>query len=569
MPITLPTPAFTYPRLAHFPEAPHTSGPEFTELAASAGLILDPWQSWVLNIGLGERDDGKWASFQNTVVVARQNGKDAIFEALGLGWLFITGERLIGHSAHEYKTAMEAFRRLVGLIENTDDLRRKVKKIINTNGEEGIELLPAPTIITGSSSLHTTIAYNQRMRFLARSKGAGRGFSFDKMIWNEAYALTAAQVDAVLPTLSARPNPQLWLGSSPPLDEATGEALFRARRAAEAGTAGVMMVDWGIEARLDKIGPCENEICSHMATEIGCILDDRAMWARTNPAYPYRISDEAIERERATMNPVGFARERGGSWPPDLSEGYTVISKKQWERLEDRLSGASRETIRESLAPVPNDERVLWEADTAIGHDADNILVTKRRLIGRPAVAVSVSSRAHGPVRGSISIAQRRADGKAHLELILFGPGSAWIPGMLKRFVIKNRPCAVVIDPGSPAGSIIADVQAQGVQSPGEPHKGIEVTTMSARDVAQAFGMIYDAATSENPEDRNVVHLGQSEMSLAVQGADKRIVGDGHAWDVRVVGTDITSIDSATKALWGLATKGNDPEPVMAWVDFG
>src|SRR6187551_1602109 len=110
------------PRLAHYPDAAHTSGPEFGELyEVAAGHPLDAWQQWVLDIGLGERPDGKWASFQNTVVVARQNGKDEIFVALGLGWLFLTGERLIGHSAHEYKTAMEAFRRIVGLIENTDD----------------------------------------------------------------------------------------------------------------------------------------------------------------------------------------------------------------------------------------------------------------------------------------------------------------------------------------------------------------------------------------------------------------------------------------------------------------
>lgn len=491
------------PRLAHYPEAPYTSGPEFTELAASAGLVLDPWQSWVLDIGLGERPDGKWASFQNTVVVARQNGKDGIFEALGLGWLFLTGERLVGHSAHEYKTAMEAFRRLVGLIENTDDLRRKVKKIINTNGEEGIELLSG-----------------QRMRFLARSKGAGRGFSFDKMIWNEAYALVAAQVDAVLPALSARPNPQLWLGSSPPLDEATGEALFRARRAAEAGSPGVMMVDWGMEARLDKIGPCRSDGCTHRTDEVGCVLDDPEMWARTNPAHPHRISEEAIRRERVTMDPIGFARERGGAWPPDLSEGFTVISKAQWQELEDVHSGTD--------------------------------------LIGRPAVAVSVSSRAAGPVRCAVSIAQRRADGKAHIEMILSGPGTSWLPDVLKRFQDKNNPCATVIDPGSPAGSAIADVEAAGVI----------VTPMSSRDVAQAFGMIYDAATSTDPEDRNVVHIGQADLALAVQGAGKRPVGDGHAWDVRNAGTDITPIDSATKALWGLATKGTEADPVMPWVIF-
>lgn len=542
------------PRLAHYPAAPTTSGPEFTELYQyAAGNPLDGWQSWVLDIGLGEREDGKWASFQNTVVVARQNGKDEIFAALGLGWLFLTCERLIGHSAHEYKTAMEAFRRLVALIENSDDLRRRVKRIINTNGEEGIELLPSPTIIAGSSSLHTTIAHTQRMRFLARSKGAGRGFSFDKMIWNEAYALVSAQVDAVLPTLSARPNPQLWLGSSPPLDSATGQALFRARRAAEAKAPGLMMVDWGLAARLDKIGPCQPG-CTHQATEPGCILDSEDMYRQTNPAHPARIPLEAIRRERATMDPVGFARERMGAWPPDLGEGYTVISKDQWDALADKLSGLPTEKI---LAELTTSIDPMAGVMMALAGGAQVPAVADRQLVGQPAFAVALSSRSMGPVRGSIGVAQRRADGKAHLELVLSGAGSAWIPAALATLQERRNPCAIVIDPGSPAGSVIADAEAAGVK----------VTTMSTRDVAAAFGMIYDAATSEKPEDRNVVHLGQQEVALAVRGAGTRPVGEGTAWDVKNAGTDITTIDALTKALWGLATKGNEStwEPLVMY----
>lgn len=513
------------PRVCHYPPAPYSSGAEFSELSASAGLVMDPWQDFSLTAGLGERPDGKWASFQNTVVVARQNGKDGIFEALGLGWLFLTGERLIGHSAHEYKTAMEAFRRIVGLITNTDDLRRQVKKIINTNGEEGIELLPQPVTISGYGSQASTQMVSQRMRFLARSKGAGRGFSFDKMIWNEAYALTAAQVDAVLPTLSARPNPQIWLGSSPPLDAATGEALFRARAAAGAQVGGVMMLDWGLECTLDQIGPCQADPCTHRQDEIGCVLDSREMWARTNPAYPHRIGPEAIERERATMDPVGFARERMGAWPPDLSQGFTVITKRQWEALQDDDSG--------------------------IGVDPAHALV------GRPAFALSVSPRQNGPVRATISLAQRRKDGKAHVEVVAMGQGTAWVPGVFVALGV-HKPCANVIDPGSAAGSTIADVQAAGV----------EVTTMGARDVAQAFGMIYDAATSSNPSERNVAHQGQAEVFLALRGATTRMVGDGGtSWEVRTPGTDITPIDSITKALWGLATKGNE-ETVTPWVMY-
>lgn len=184
--------------------------------------------------------------------------------------------------------------------------------------------------------------------------------------------------------------------------------------------------------------------------------------------------------------------------------------------------------------------------------------IEARRLVGAPVVAVSVSPRSAGPVRFSLAIAQRRQDGKAHLEVILMGGGTAPIPPALARFVKKHPVYTCVIDPGSPAGSTIADVTAAGVT----------VTTMTTRDVAQAFGMIYDAATSEDPEARNVVHLGQAEVALAVRSADRRMVGDGHAWDLKNARADITTIDAMTKALWGLAREDAKPAAPTPWVAY-
>lgn len=503
------------PRVCHFPEYAYSSGLDAVELAASAGLTLDTWQSLVLQLGLGQSATGRWAAFQVALIVARQNGKGSILEALELFWLFLTDEPLIGHSAHEYKTAMEAFRRVLFLITNTDDLRRKVKKVINTNGEEGIELL------TG-----------QRLRFMARSKGAGRGFSFHKLIWDEAYALTGEQQDAQLPTLSAMPDPQVWLTSSPPLDPATGAALFRLRRQAEAGAPDLAFLDYGAAGSLDSIQGCEDPKCGHSpGIAQGCALDDRESWKWTNPAYGARISMAAIARERAALSWQGFARERLGIWPPDLSAGFTVITKAQWDALKDPASGSDK---------VP--------------------------LVGRPCFAVAVSARGGGGVKASIGLAQKRMDGKRHLELIKSGPGSSWVPSELVRLQQAHDPCAIVIDPGSPAGSLIPDVH-EAFTPRGGAKPTFEITPMTSRDVAAAFGMIYDAATGKNEEDRNVRHLGQPEIDTALGGAIKRQVGDGHAWDTRNAAVDISGLDSITKALWGLATKGNEVA-AMPWVAY-
>jgi hypothetical protein len=512
------------PRVCMVPDYAFSSGPEAIELAASAGLILDPWEQLALILGLGETAEGKWAAFQIALIVARQNGKGAVLEALGLFWLFGTGEMLIGHTAHEYKTAMEAFRRILSLIENTDWMRRKVKKVINTNGEEGIELLNG-----------------QRLRFLARSKGAGRGFTFRKLIWDEAYALSEEQQEAQLPTMSAVPNPQVWLTSSPPLTSDTGVPLFKARR--NAGKPGSVFLDYGAEGSLEKLEEID--------------LDDVALALKTNPNAPERISEEAMARERVAMGDRGYARERLCIWPPDLLAGYTVITKEQWAELKDPLSGKGTDEVLASLDLTPVQATMM----RLQGATADS-----RELVGKPVIAVDVAPRVAGHPRTSLGLASRRRDGKTHLELIKAGTGTAWVSRDAVAMVLSTG-ARIVIDPGSPAGSVLAEIQ-NALTAAGLDHKDI-IITMGAQDVAQAFGMIYDAATSTTPEGRTIAHLGQEELELAVGGADKRPVGTtgGYAWDQRNATVDITGLVSITHANWGLAKVGPEVEaqPMVVW----
>jgi hypothetical protein len=56
-------------------------------------------------------------------VVGRQNGKNAILEARELAGLFLLGEKLIIHTAHEQKTASEHFRRMLNRIKGTPQLQ--------------------------------------------------------------------------------------------------------------------------------------------------------------------------------------------------------------------------------------------------------------------------------------------------------------------------------------------------------------------------------------------------------------------------------------------------------------
>jgi hypothetical protein len=122
------------PTIRSVPPYSSSAGDEAIELAARAGLHLDPWQQTVLRDGLGEGRDGKWAAFEVAAILPRQNGKTAVFEARELAGLFLFGERLIIHTAHEYKTSHEAFRRISAMIRDTPDLAKRVKSIRVANG---------------------------------------------------------------------------------------------------------------------------------------------------------------------------------------------------------------------------------------------------------------------------------------------------------------------------------------------------------------------------------------------------------------------------------------------------
>src|SRR5215216_6077313 len=269
------------------PHDPSDVGVEAVGLAADVGLELDDWQAFVLTESLNERGD-QWAEFEVGLLVSRQNGKGAILEARELAGLFLLDEQLILHSAHEYKTAAEGFRRILSLVENSDMLRRRVKQVRTSHGEEGIELRSGG-----------------RLRFIARSTGSGRGFSGDCVILDEAQNLPDAAVEALMPTMSARPNPQLWYTfTGPDRDKAPCDHIARVRkRALRRGDRGLAYFEWSIDPH--------DEFC-----QPGCVVhDNRAdvrSWAKANPGTGIRISVEHMAREFASMGERGFDGERLG-----------------------------------------------------------------------------------------------------------------------------------------------------------------------------------------------------------------------------------------------------------------
>jgi hypothetical protein len=495
------------PRVELHPPYELTFGSAAVDITRRAGQQLDDWQSDSLDVMLGLRHDDKWASPEFAEWVSRQNGKGGIGEARVLvGFVGPLNERLILWSAHEYKTAMEAHRRIGWLLRNLGVRQGENKilipdevfgtaadiliKVINTNGEESFERLD-----TG-----------QRVRFVARTKGSGRGFSGDCNIIDEALAYTFAQQAALMPTLSARPNPQIVYLSSPPLDGISGEVMFQLRRRALAGGDDSLGYrDWGCDGDLSNLGLVD--------------LDDVRLWAAANPALGLRITEETIRRERRAMSDVDFARERLGIWPADLSEGFQVISDTDWADAEDRDSYIAGVT-----------------------------------LVFAAAVSVDRS-------RAAIAACGRREDGKLHVEITATPlrtdnrNGTAWVIPRLAELAARHKPAAIVIDEFGPTGSLI----------PAAEDAGLEVTRVGTAAAARAYGMFYDGISGDDRDGRVIRHIGQPELTAAVAGAKRRPLGEGFAWDRNSATVDITPLVAVTNALYGYAIRPPDDVPFNIW----
>lgn len=373
-----------------------TSGPEAVEFAGSVGLVLDPWQADFLNVALAERRDGRWAAFEVGGIVGRQNGKGAILEARELAGVEVFGERLIVHTAHELKTVEEAFLRMTQLIEACPDLDRRVMRIVRVNGKEAIHFRGRGRGTIGA-----------RIKYQARSGKAGRGFSGDVVIFDEAMYLDSATLGASIPMLTTAPNPQVWYMASGLLR--TSDTLRRVRDRALAGEDELAWLEWSAPEGSD--------------------LDDRSAWAAANPALGARITEEFLVRERGALPDEEWAREV--LCMHEGSATATVLDPAVWGALEDRESQPGDPVA--FAIDVPPSRATAW------------IGVAGKRPDGCKHVELVACCRWHADHGGRCA-------------------GTGWVAERAAELDQRWRPSAWLLDPAAPAGSLIPELIRAGVE---------------------------------------------------------------------------------------------------------
>jgi len=490
-------------------------------LCASAGITFDPWQQLALEAMLWERPGGRWSAFEVGLLLARQNGKNEVLMGRELYGLFVANEPLILHSAHEYRTADEAFRRIKAVVTNCRDMSRKVKRILESHGEEGIELLATPAWVFGAGGRMVRQSVAPRLRFLARTGGAARGFTASTTVWDEAFNLPDHVVNAQLPTMSAVPNPQLIYASSA-VDQTIhpyGVVLARVRARALAGQdPALAWLEWqGDETRYRELASTGNR---RLIKEF---LAEPQQHVAANPAVGYRISLEHTVKELRTMSSRTFAVERLniGDWPA-IDEDETVIDMDRWAAIADPES----------------------------------------RPTGTIALSADVS-----PDRkwATIASAGRRFDDRLHIKIVHHRPGTHWIVDALADLTerYEDEVCAVVIDPAGPVGALIPDLHEAGIGDKAPDGRGLLVR-INARELAQACGAIYQEV---QPDNDGIRHCGQDNLDDAMRDVATRTLSDAWAWSRKHSGGDITPVVGVTLAAHGMRVFGTT-SGLIPWVAY-
>ncbi len=423
--VSVRAPEFVEPAFFTRPEFTDSIGEEVADFAAACGFPPDPEQRMVLSAmfagpaGVSYRTrDRKWYSSQVAVICSRQNLKTACMEMGVLGALWLLDARLVLWTSHIFNpAAAETFFHFKQLIDENPHLSRRVKRIHDASGRESIELMNGA-----------------RLKFLARSKATGRALSGDLVILDEAYALSTAEVGALLPTRSARPNSQVWYGSSAGRIESEQLRLIRDR--GREGADRMTYVEWC------STKSCASDRCTHNVGEVGCVLDDHEEWRKANPALGRRIDIETVQDERISMSPQEFARERLGWW--DGAGAGRVIPAGRW---------------------AANAAATAIDTDVAVFVD----------------VAIDRSS-------SVIAVCGANADGVPQVEIARMDAGTDWVAEKVAAMIADHGVLAVGARSAGPVASLLAELASISDEADVPFHK------VGSGEFSGMCGAMFDAA---------------------------------------------------------------------------
>ena len=296
---------------------------EIADLAEMYGRPLDEAQRIAVDAMTSYGAGGSWLTLESVVKQPRQNGKSGgIITPIVFADLFLWDADRIAWSAHLFKTSREAFEDHQKLIDGCHYLSRRVRKIVQNNGEESI-------ILTSGA----------RLDYLARGRGSGRGLGGKHVVVDEALFFAQDQAGALLPILAARGNSRVTYGSS--AAKAESGVLRALTQRGRNRDPELIFVEWAARGSWTDPGCRYGADCQHTLGTPGCSMDDETRWREANPAMaPGRITLSMMKSMRRTLAPLEFGREFLG-WDEIGAEADHPIALHEWNELvrPDRPDG--------------------------------------------------------------------------------------------------------------------------------------------------------------------------------------------------------------------------------------
>jgi hypothetical protein len=289
---------------------------------------LDPSQRLVVEVLMAQDADGRWAASTTGREMVRQNGKGDEIEVVETWGLVQRGEAIL-HTVHDaVLLASQTQQRMLNVLEGHADLRRLVKRKWQGTGQQMIEMR------NGGQIWYRT-----------RTNGGGRGVDdVDRLVIDEAQHANEEHLAALSPTLLANANPQL---------NAMGSA----------GIAAVSSWWWSVRKRALLPNPGRFGYVGHTAERLTVVdgrvvsedvdLEDRAIWARVNPAVAAgRGGGMAfLEEQRRNLGLAMFAREHLCVWEPEPGASDAAIDFVRWSSLIDTNPTVTAPTFAIATAP--------------------------------------------------------------------------------------------------------------------------------------------------------------------------------------------------------------------------
>lgn len=490
------------------------------------GVVLYPWQQWLLIHALELRPDGTYRFKRVIVLVARQQGKTMLASVLAAWWVFVDSGR------NKEKVPPLKFK-VVGVAQNLDIAKEPWAAVkswcdpdpeTEEEAELAIDALQAATAKVRDANGSIAITARSRAHYEIRAAKNARGKPAARVLMDEMREQRDwIAWNAVSQTLKSFWSGQLWGISNAGASDAV---VLRTQR--DAGLSD--LADWEayVEAGLVSAEEYANDHDTSLAlfewsAPDGCPKDDVEGILQANPSIGYGAMtvQDALADIRA-MTDAGYRTEVLCQWVTVRVDSF--INVKDFKALYVPISDVE----------ITKGERTVWAVDTSKRSNDSGVTTW-------------------------IGAATRTTSGKPFATTRHRRTGIVWAPDYITKLADESgHREVVVIGRGAPAFELVEELRKE--------ERGLIVHVLEGGQFAAATGQMSDAV-----RDKDIVLVDQPDITLAVEGGVTKEYAENDAWSrSKSLPVDISGLIAMSEALYGLvnleppAKKETPPPPQSA-----